>query len=734
MNAIRILLVGLSFFPLVSLKAAEPKFSITPLTRSTFLVANDETIPVQYRIVNNTNVTRTLTMNPIPGITQITIGTNICANPFVLSPGQSCILSLSVFGGAIASSINQGPQICKTLTNTNTPDPFLCSQPSRLNSLSIQRVDATKPFLFANTFLLTLTPDGLSKNLTITNGSPTVTALNVKADLSGTALGLNVTQDASGCEKIPPGQSCNLIFTPNSKTISLTEFPIAGTNTRTVGAAIVVAEPENSALIRVTGTPLILQPNQTASVTIQNNSLLLSATNIQAHDLPLGITQDASNCTDNPIPPGGSCELQFTATSYGVPAFISLIYGSDTSLTQATLGVDAPPLLNIAFVGDSSLTLQADGTSTGSMTIQNTSGELLEAGVTAHFEGTALSGNVSASTCGAMNNGDTCTIIFTAGRTSVQTDTQFPIYKENATIGLIGTIRINPSAVAYLSNARSNDVYQCAIEGGTNNLNQCQTFSDLGLNAPRGVAVNPDKTRTYIVNNGNNSVTHCEIESNTHYLVNCQNANANGLNSPVGIAINPTGTNAYITNTSNNTVSRCPILPDGGFANGCVDSGATALGRPQDIAFKADNSFAYIANYPTNSSGGHITQCAVDNNSLTSCSIAYQGSSGQWSGLAISPGNNKLYTSDFNYSEFLTCVLVDGGGLSNCIGKGLYSTTYRSGGVAVNSFGTVSYVMNSEASYSAQILLNGSGEVQSFSKIYTTPAYLWGIALLEFLG
>lgn len=734
MKAIRILLLGLSFVPLVSLKAAEPKFSITPLTRSTFLVSNDETVAIRYRITNNTDVTRTLTMSPITGITQATIGTNICANPFVLPPGQSCILSLSAFGGAIDSSINNGPKICKTSTNTNTPDPFLCSQPSRLNSLNIQRVDATKPVLFANVSFLALTPDGLSKSLTITNGSSSVTALDVKADLSGTALGLNVIQDASDCEKILPGESCRLVFTPNSNTISLTEFPIAGFNTRTVGAAIVVTEPENSALIRATGTPLILGPNQTASVTVKNNSFLLSATNVQAHNLPLGITQDASNCTNSPIPPGGSCELQFTASSYGVPAFSPLIYGTDTSQTQATLGVDAPPLLDIAFVGNSSLTLQADGTSTGSMTIQNISGELLEAGVTAHFEGTALSGNVSASTCGAMNNGDTCTIVFTAGRTSVPTDTQFAIYKENTTIGLIGTIKINPSPVAYLSSARSNDVYQCAIEGTTNNLTQCQTFADLGLNAPRGVAVNPDKTRTYIVNNGNNSVVHCEIEPNTHYLINCQNANANGLSSPVGIAINPAGTNAYITNTSNNTVSRCPILPDGGFANGCVDSGATALGRPQDIAFKADNSFAYIANYPTNSYVGHITQCAVDNNNLTSCSIAYQGTSGQWSGLAISPANNKLYTSDSNYSEFLTCVLVNGGGLSNCIGKGLYSTTFRSGGVAVNSLGTVSYVMNAETTYSAQILLNNSGEVQNFSKIYTTPAYLWGIALLEFLG
>lgn len=731
MKAIRILLLGLSVFPLVSLKAAEPKFSITPLTRTTFLVANDETTAIRYRVTNNTDVTRTLTMTPIAGITQATLGANVCPNPFVLTPGQSCILSFSVFGGEIAPFINEGPKICKTLPNTNTPDPFLCSQPSRLNSLNIHRVDATKPVLFANASVLALTPEGLPKSLTITNGSPSITAVNVRADLSGTALGLNVTQDASDCESILPGASCTLTFTPNANTVSLTEFSIAGMNTRTVGAAMIVAEPETSASIRATGTPLILGPNQTASVTIQNNSLTLSASNVQAHDLPLGITQDASNCTDTPIPPGGSCELQFTANSYGVPAFSPLIYGSNTSQTQAVIGVDAPPLLSIAFVGDSSLTLQADGTSTGSMTIQNTSETLLEAGVTAHFEGTALSGNVSASTCGAMNPGDTCTIAFTAGRTSVPADTTFPIYKENSTIGLIGTIKINPSPVAYVSSARLNEVYQCAIDASTNNLIQCQTYANLGLNAPRGVAVNPDKTRAYIVNNGNNSVTQCEIEPNTHYLTNCQNANANGLNSPVGIAINPAGTNAYITNLNNNTVSRCPIHLDGGFANTCVNSGATLLSNPRDIVFKADNSFAYIANFLN----AQITQCQVDGeNNLYACSIAYQGTGGQWNGIALSPANNKLYFSDFNYSEFVTCALVNGGGLSNCISNGLYSTVVRSAGIAVNALGTTSYVMNAEVTYSAQILLNNNGEVQSFSKIYTTPAYLWGIALLEFLG
>jgi DNA-binding beta-propeller fold protein YncE len=727
-TAIRTLLCGLFFSSIASAYATQPKFSLTPLTRTEFLVALDETVTVRYRVLNNTDVTRTLTMVPIDGITQMTLGSNNCSNPFVLAPGQSCLLTLSLFGGELPPRINTGPRICKTQPNTNTPDPFLCSQPSRLDSLNIIRAEEKRPILFTNTSLLPLKAGGQPGNLTITNGSPIMTAYNVKADLSGTALGFNVTQDSSDCETVLPDETCTLTFTPNSNAVSLTAVPIRGDNTRIIGSAIVVAEPETSALIGVTNSPLILTANAVGSLTIKNNSQTLSASGIQAHSMPAGITQDASNCTNTPIPPGGTCTLSFTASAFGVPAFTTLIYGNDTSQTQAVLAVDAPPLLDIAFVGDSSLTLRADGTNTGTMTIQNTSGKTIDAGVTAHFEGTNLSGNVAATECPAMNNGDTCNITFTAGRTSVPTATTFPIYKTDTTTTLTGTLTINPSPVAYLSSTRYNDIYQCVIEANTNNFTQCQTFSNLGVNTPRGIAINPDKTRAYIVNNGDNSVSRCDIEDNTHYLTNCQNANANGLNSPVGIAINPAGTNAYITNKGSNTVSRCPIQADGGFAATCVDSGATLLSQPRDIALKIDNSFAYIANFTSK----QIIQCTIGNdNNLLSCLVVYQGVGEEWNGIAINSIKGRLYSADFNYNTFLTCALIDGGGLGDCIASGMYPSVLRSAGVAVNSLGTISYIANSENTYYAQCPLQISGNVQSCSKIYTAPPYLWGIALLE---
>ena len=730
--AIRTLLCGLFFSSIASVHATEPKFSLTPLTRTEFLVAIDETVTVRYRVLNNTDVTRTLTMVPIDGITQMTVGSNICSNPFILAPGQSCLLTLSLFGGELPPRVNTGPKICKTQPNTNTPDPFLCSQPSRLDSLNITRVEEKRPILFTNTSLLPLTAGGQPGNLTITNGSSIMTAHNVKADLSGTALSFNVTQDSSDCDTVLPDETCTLTFTPNSNAVSLTEIPIRGDNTRTIGSAIVVAEPETSALIRVTNSPLILTANAIGSLTIKNNSQTLSASGIQAHSIPAGITQDASNCINTPVPPGGTCTLRFTASTYGVPAFTTLIFGSDTSQTQAALGVDAPPLLDIAFVGGSSLTLRADGTNTGTMTIENISGKIIDAGVTAHFEGTALSGNVTATTCPAMNDGDTCTITFTAGRTSVPTATTFPIYKTDTTTTLTGTMTINPSPVAYLSSARSNDIYQCIIEANTNNFIQCQTFSNLGVNTPYGIAINPEKTRAYIVNNGNNSVSQCDIEPNTNYLINCKNANANGLNKPNGIAINSAGTNAYITNRDNNTVSRCPIHADGGFAASCVDSGAKLLSQPRGIAFKADNSFAYITNF----ANVQIIQCKIDtNDSLSSCATVYQGTNEQFIGIAINTLKNRIYSAGTNASNLLTCTLVNGGGLENCITTSMDSTSmFRAAGVAVNTSGTIEYITNSEPAYSnsyTQCLLKSNGDVQSCVGVKTAPLYLWGIALLE---
>ncbi len=88
---------------------------------------------------------------------------------------------------------------------------------------------------------LTLTANGPSGVLTITNLSPSVTALNVVSDFTGTALDGLVTETGNTCASLPPSASCALTFTPGSSTVSSTNFTVQGTNTNTVSAAIEIA-------------------------------------------------------------------------------------------------------------------------------------------------------------------------------------------------------------------------------------------------------------------------------------------------------------------------------------------------------------------------------------------------------------------------------------------------------------------------------------------------------------
>jgi len=122
------------------LYAGQPPFSIIPVAGSTtsFLLPGNFTETTSYQVTNQTKTKRILTMVPITGINQVT-GSGNCANPFILSPGQSCTLALTINASQVpATGINGGPVICKTkAANNNAPDPFLCSQPDVESRLAI---------------------------------------------------------------------------------------------------------------------------------------------------------------------------------------------------------------------------------------------------------------------------------------------------------------------------------------------------------------------------------------------------------------------------------------------------------------------------------------------------------------------------------------------------------------------------------------------------------------------
>lgn len=128
-----------------SYASSQAKFSLVANTPTNISVPANRNAYVQYKVTNNTTVTRTLTMAAIPYVTQVTNDNSQCSNPFVLSPGKSCNLTLYVNGQNIHSAYYGGPVVCKTKGASNQPDPMLCSKPSSSMILSINPAPAVDP-------------------------------------------------------------------------------------------------------------------------------------------------------------------------------------------------------------------------------------------------------------------------------------------------------------------------------------------------------------------------------------------------------------------------------------------------------------------------------------------------------------------------------------------------------------------------------------------------------------
>lgn len=128
---------GLILLTSLSHAGAQPKFSIVNTVRPPAVILPGDIVVAQYWVTNNTLITRELTMVPLTGVRQVTLGPAACQNPFVLAQGQSCFLNL-VFNSNFANGVHNGPEICKTVIGGgNVPSQFLCSQPSQADLLNI---------------------------------------------------------------------------------------------------------------------------------------------------------------------------------------------------------------------------------------------------------------------------------------------------------------------------------------------------------------------------------------------------------------------------------------------------------------------------------------------------------------------------------------------------------------------------------------------------------------------
>jgi len=721
----------LAFFSMSLQAGTQPLFTLTPLTPTKFSIASDEDTVVQYRITNQTKITRTLTLANFTdriGLRQVTSGIKACSNPFQLMPLESCVLTLSIHGGELISDVKGEPEICKTKgEGSHLPDLFLCSRASKADGLDIIPVDEKRPVLFIEPSTLSLITNGNTQSFTVTNSATHLTARNIRADFTGTELDGNVSQDASACELLEPGKSCMLTFSPGANAISLTSFPIEGDNTLTVGASVEVIS-DTTAGISVTGSPLVLEYNELGSLVVTNNSTLVDAKNIQAHNVPASITAGATGC-DVVARNGGTCTLSFTAGATAVTETMLDIYGDNTSRVAATIAVNAP-LADIAFAAGSptSLTLLADDLDTRTMIIQNISNDPVLAGLTADFSSTALNGFVTANICDEIPANRTCTLTFTAGNTRVNATT-FPIYGPN-TNTLTASIAIKSAPEAYLTGTNTNTVDQCIINASTGDLEFCQIFSNLGLSAPHGITLNSAKTMAYIVNKTNATVTQCVIDQANLHLINCVDANANGLSNPVGIAIDHTGTYAYVTNVGDNTISQCTLQSDGGFGSTCVNSGATGLNGPVSIVIKSTNDFAYVA---AGRSSSKMIQCEfLSNGNLSGCISLLVGYNDQATGNAINSSQTTLYEIGYDSTHVhdYMCSLISTG-TENCNRRGdVAITPSTTGMIVMNQLDTLAYIGVTVENQYLKCTIGSEGVLSCAIK--TTPlSSNWGIALIE---
>jgi hypothetical protein len=181
--------------------------------------------------------------------------------------------------------------------------------------------------------------------LVIKNNSSSVTATNIAANFTGTALSGHVTQDASNCASVIPGASCILHFTVSGTTpIPATDFGVSGSNTTqetgnltisTVISGKVVGDSLNGGYVASLN---VMPSGPGACGTTTSTTYLVAAFS----DYPSSLLWDSSTacssgtCTQtNATDPtqGSSNTNTIVSTLIGEPGVVSTDYTATPSIT-----------------------------------------------------------------------------------------------------------------------------------------------------------------------------------------------------------------------------------------------------------------------------------------------------------------------------------------------------------------------------------------------------------------
>jgi len=231
-----------------AVEAGSPVWIFTPLTATTISVQNNDTATVQYQVTNQSTRRHTLVMNGITGVTQITSGVGVCANPFTLSGHSSCTLRLQIDGSQITAGNTDGPVVCEQ------GNQLQCYRPNSADTLNVDVTHAP------NTTALSVSPSSLtlsvtgfttttgnnsgrSRVFTIYNTGPE-TAMGVACPTSLSGSIASIT--CSGCGTILSGGMCSVTITPSaipSAAVADTSatpitLTIQGTNTNTLSPTV----------------------------------------------------------------------------------------------------------------------------------------------------------------------------------------------------------------------------------------------------------------------------------------------------------------------------------------------------------------------------------------------------------------------------------------------------------------------------------------------------------------
>lgn len=449
-NMFKHLITGLTALLATTLLYAEetqPKFTIIPSTQTKWVIPVNGVATVIYTVTNQTKITRTLTMKPIPGIIQTTTGAGVCGKTFTLAHGQSCQLKLPLIGSQLSGHIVGGPVICKTNGHSdNGPDPFLCSQASLANRLDITSVGFEKASIsiIPRNLKMIVGPLGLphSSPLTVTNNSYTVTAEGITAHLpqswtNNASPADNVSQNSTNCTSLPPRHTCQIIITQGNKLYQVENVPVYGSNTTQVfvpmsvinGYAILSVDP-SSIILQYGGLPV--------TVSVTNISTDGSVANDVTAYLPKAFSDVGVTVSPSPIQPpttcpkinpNNSCVFTFSPPGSGDKAVPSNggylpvpIRGSNTSqvaervkLEFINATIDAEPR-SLAFTGDDIIvqSITVKNISSSSSVTPVATDILLT--TTANFNASALAGKVEilpSSTCtNVLQQGLTCRFDF----------------------------------------------------------------------------------------------------------------------------------------------------------------------------------------------------------------------------------------------------------------------------------------------------------------------------------